>query len=127
MLDMNAKVTGHELGTGKNANRIGALLCVDKKGNKFKCGSGLTDKQRALNFGWTGKIIEVQYFEKSADGDASCGAFAQLIFGELCPKAGEFFVMVWGFSVSSEMLTRAVNNVAESRMSSSRIQVSYVA
>ncbi|KAL1528122.1 hypothetical protein AB1Y20_009486 [Prymnesium parvum] len=45
--DEEAKVVGHEGGTGRNAYRLGALTLVTPDGRQFSCGSGLTDKDRS--------------------------------------------------------------------------------
>jgi len=44
--DEEAKVVGHEGGTGKNAFRCGALTLVTPDGRQFSCGSGLSDHDR---------------------------------------------------------------------------------
>jgi ATP-dependent DNA ligase len=60
-----------ELGTGKNANRLGNFI-VDVDGVKVNVGEGITDKQR--DEFWQnknkliGKIIEVKFQEKTPDG-----------------------------------------------------------
>jgi len=47
-LDADAKVIGHEKGSGKNSDVCGALRCIMLDGTKteFKVGSGLSDKVR---------------------------------------------------------------------------------
>lgn len=44
--DAEARVVGHQLGKGKHAGRIGALLVEMPDGKRFKLGSGLSDAQR---------------------------------------------------------------------------------
>ena len=41
-----AEVTGHEEGSGKNAGRLGVLLCALDDGVKFRVSAGLTDEVR---------------------------------------------------------------------------------
>ena len=41
--DAEARVIGHEDGKGRNAGRLGALVCEMQCGKKFKVGSGLSD------------------------------------------------------------------------------------
>ena len=38
--DAEAVVVGHETGKGKNAGRLGALVCIDASGRRFKVGTG---------------------------------------------------------------------------------------
>ena len=44
--DAEAKVIGHQEGTGRCTGMLGALECVEKDGTKFKIGSGFNDAQR---------------------------------------------------------------------------------
>lgn len=51
--DLDAEVIGHEEGEGRNAGRVGALVCKIVAGGKkvtvgteFRCGSGLSDANR---------------------------------------------------------------------------------
>jgi DNA ligase-1 len=44
--DMEAKVIDHILGTGKNKDRLGALLVEMPDGTRCKIGTGFTDKER---------------------------------------------------------------------------------
>ena len=44
--DAEAKVIGHQRGTGRCSGMCGALLVTEKDGTKFKIGSGFTDLQR---------------------------------------------------------------------------------
>jgi DNA ligase-1 len=44
--DAEARVVGHTSGTGRNKNRVGALLAQMANGTQFKIGSGLTDADR---------------------------------------------------------------------------------
>jgi len=61
-LDMDARVVGHEMATkGKHKRKLGTLLC-NAEGVDFRCGSGLTDAQRA-NPPPIDSLITVKYFE----------------------------------------------------------------
>ncbi len=64
--DMDAKVTGHENGTGKYNGMMGACLCVDKDGNTFKVGTGFNDNDRG-DPPKVGSYIEIKYQEKTKD------------------------------------------------------------
>ena len=44
--DKDAVVIGYAAGTGRNAGRVGALVCVDGGIKSFKVGTGLSDAQR---------------------------------------------------------------------------------
>ncbi len=44
--DAEATVVGYQSGKGKYTGLVGSLIVVDKKGNRFKLGSGLSDQQR---------------------------------------------------------------------------------
>lgn len=44
--DAEATVVSHELGTGRNARRMGALVCVDDQGKNFKISTGFSDAER---------------------------------------------------------------------------------
>ena len=65
---LDLRVTGIEPGTGRNADRLGALV-VDYKGNEVRVGSGFSDQLR--DYFWEypneiiGQIIEVKYKEKT--------------------------------------------------------------
>ena len=60
--DMDAYVVGHEIATkGKHKRKVGALLC-EADGVQFRCGSGLTDAQRAEPPP-IGSLITVKYFQ----------------------------------------------------------------
>jgi len=61
-LDMDALVVGHEIATkGKHKRKLGTLIC-EANGLQFRCGSGLTDAQRARP-PEIGQLITVKYFE----------------------------------------------------------------
>ena len=66
MLDAEANVIGHTNGTGRNAGRLGALVCT-YNGKTFKVGSGLTDVERA-NPPAIGTTITFGYFELTKTG-----------------------------------------------------------
>lgn len=63
--DEEAKVIGHEKGQGKNADKMGYLICETPDGRQFNVGGGFTDKQR-LNPPKIGSVITYKYFELSA-------------------------------------------------------------
>lgn len=66
--DNDAVVVGTESGTGRNAGRVGALVCLDStSGVKFKVGTGLKDNMRD-NPPSLGTIITYKYQEKTRDG-----------------------------------------------------------
>jgi len=44
--DEEAEVIGHEKGSGKHSDKMGALLCRTPDGRQFSVGSGFTDDQR---------------------------------------------------------------------------------
>ncbi len=44
--DAEARVIGHELGQGKHAQRLGALMVETPQGLRFRLGTGFTDTQR---------------------------------------------------------------------------------
>lgn len=64
------KVIGIEEGTGRNKDRLGALV-VDYKGNEVRVGSGFSDTERdtiwANSNDIIGRVIEVKYFEESSN------------------------------------------------------------
>ncbi len=63
--DAEATVIGHQPGKGKYSGLLGSLLVVDKEGNRFKLGSGLSDQQRknpppigsTVTYRFTGRTI----------------------------------------------------------------------
>lgn len=61
----DALVIGVELGTGKYADMIGALVCTSSCGKlKFNVGTGFNDNDRSLNHDvYLGKIVEISYNE----------------------------------------------------------------
>lgn len=76
MQTADLRIIGFEEGTGKNKDRLGALL-VDFKGNTVGVGSGFSDFDR--DYIWNNKdlflnkIAEIQYFEitQNKDGEES--------------------------------------------------------
>jgi len=58
----DAKVIGYSPGEGKNTDKMGALICLNKSGVQFKVGSGFTDAQRD-NPPPIGSTIEFKYQE----------------------------------------------------------------
>jgi DNA ligase 1 len=66
--DAEAEVLEHLDGQGSNSNVCGSMLCKKINSNvTFKCGSGMTDADRA-NPPPIGSIITYSYFEESKDG-----------------------------------------------------------
>ena len=66
--DDDAIVVGTESGTGRNAGRVGALVCLDStSGVTFKVGTGLKDNMRD-NPPSFGTVITYKYQEKTRDG-----------------------------------------------------------
>lgn len=63
--DAEATVIGHRPGKGKYSGLLGSLLVIDKEGNRFKLGSGLSDQQRknppligsTVTYRFTGRTI----------------------------------------------------------------------
>lgn len=74
--DLDLQVIGYEEGTGKNANRLGALICKFED-NEVKVGGGYSDEERDSI--WrnrnevVNKFIKVKYFEvtENANGGHS--------------------------------------------------------
>jgi DNA ligase-1 len=66
------RVVGFEEGTGRNEDRLGALL-VDYKGFTVGVGSGFTDQDREVIWQnrekFMNSIVEIQYFEESKNAD----------------------------------------------------------
>ena len=65
--DTEAVVIGHNDGDGRNAGRVGALVCKMPSGKTFKCGSGLSDDDRE-NPPPIGCTITYRYFEVTNAG-----------------------------------------------------------
>lgn len=66
-IEVTLEIVGYEEGTGKNAGRLGALVCAgqdDGKDIKVNVGSGLTDEQRiafwADRDNLAGSLVEVR-------------------------------------------------------------------
>jgi DNA ligase-1 len=66
-LDTEARVIGHQDGTGKHAGRLGALLVELPNGTRFKVGTGLSDAERG-DPPEVGAIVTVRYQELSDGG-----------------------------------------------------------
>lgn len=67
--DDEALVTAHEDGNGKYAGMVGSLVCVSRRGARFKVGSGLTDAMRSPRAApKPGTVITFKYFELTKDG-----------------------------------------------------------
>ena len=66
-LDREARVVGHQPGTGKHAGRLGALLVELPDGTPFKVGTGLSDAERN-NPPDIGEIVTVRYQELTDAG-----------------------------------------------------------
>ena len=68
-LDDEALVVGHELGSGRLAGLLGALVCRSRSGKVFKVGSGFTDAQRAAAAApRVGCVVSYKYAELTDDG-----------------------------------------------------------
>ena len=72
-LDVDAVVVGFEAGKGRHKGRIGALQCelLSDRTKKFKVGTGLKDKDRALELfesAYRGAVVEVKYQELTNAG-----------------------------------------------------------
>lgn len=65
-LDSEARVVGHQAGTGKHAGRLGALLVELPNGTRFKVGTGLSDAERKAPPA-VGEIVTVR-FQELTDG-----------------------------------------------------------
>lgn len=65
--DDEARVVGHQPGTGKHKGRLGALLVEMRDGTKFAVGTGLSDAERS-NPPPVGAIITYRYQELSDGG-----------------------------------------------------------
>ena len=65
--DEEAKVVGHEGGTGKNAFRTGALTLETPDGRQFSCGSGLSDHDR-LHPPAIGSVVTYRFTELMENG-----------------------------------------------------------
>ena len=58
----------HEIGKGKNAGRLGALVCVDKVSKKmFKIGTGFTNRERDAPPA-IGSLVTYKYQNLTNDG-----------------------------------------------------------
>ncbi|MFO7564387.1 MAG: DNA ligase [Enhygromyxa sp.] len=66
-LDSEARVIGHQPGTGKHAGRLGALLLELPNGTRFKVGTGLSDAERKAPPA-PGEIVTVRYQELTDAG-----------------------------------------------------------
>jgi DNA ligase-1 len=66
-LDTEARVVGHQAGTGKHKGRLGALQVELPDGTRFKVGTGMSDAERGSPPG-IGEIITVRYQELTDGG-----------------------------------------------------------
>jgi DNA ligase-1 len=66
-LDTEARVVGHQAGTGKHKGRLGALLVELADGTRFKVGTGLSDAERDAPPD-VGDIVTVRYQELTDAG-----------------------------------------------------------
>jgi DNA ligase-1 len=66
-LDSEARVVGHQAGTGKHAGRLGALLVELPNGTRFKVGTGMSDAERK-DPPEVGEIVTVRYQELTDAG-----------------------------------------------------------
>ena len=85
--DAEARVIGHEPGTGKHKGRLGALLVEMANGTRFAVGTGFTDKERESPVP-IGATITFKYQELS-DGRR---AEISVIFADSrrCPESQSF-------------------------------------
>jgi DNA ligase 1 len=65
--DDEALVVEHKFGKGKYKGQVGALVCVNRAGNRFSVGSGLTDELRE-SAPEVGSVITFKYFELTKKG-----------------------------------------------------------
>lgn len=78
---IDLEVVNIEQGTGKNANRLGALICQLPNGNKVNVGGGYNDEQRDQI--WKerkeviGRVIEIKYQDKTKDGSIRFPVFVR--------------------------------------------------
>ena len=70
-------VTGLQIGTGKYANTLGALIC-DYNGHKVKVGSGFTDQERDEFWKSPPNMVEVKYQEKTKAGSLRFPTFLRV-------------------------------------------------
>ena len=81
MITVEVRVIGFEEGTGRNKEKLGALVC-EYKNTQVKVGSGFSDEQRQ-DF-WTnssslqGKLVEVQTQEVTKDGSLRFPVFLRV-------------------------------------------------
>jgi len=75
---LDAKVTGWQYGTGKNANVMGKLNCILDSGIRFNVGSGFSDQERIDFMTNTPIIIEVDYQDMTKDGKPRFGTFVRI-------------------------------------------------
>lgn len=66
-LDTEARVVGHQAGTGKHKGRLGALLVELPNGTRFKVGTGLSDAERTSPPD-VGEVVTVRYQELTDAG-----------------------------------------------------------
>ncbi len=66
-LDTEARVVGHQAGTGKHSGRVGALQLELPDGTRFKVGTGMSDAERESP-PKVGEIITVRYQELTDGG-----------------------------------------------------------
>ena len=75
------RITGFQEGTGKYVGMLGAIM-ISVHGRKCKVGTGLTDDQRSSFWrrrnSLLGKIVQVQYQEKTKDGSLRFPRFMRL-------------------------------------------------
>lgn len=66
-LDTEARIIGHQAGTGRHEGRLGALLVELPNGTKFKVGTGLSDAERDAPPD-VGEVVIVRYQELTDAG-----------------------------------------------------------
>ena len=90
--DFDLKIIGYEEGTGRNKNKLGALI-VDYKGNNVKVGSGYNDKEREEFWenreDLLGRVITVKYKEISKDKKTGLESLQFPIYCGLCESGKE--------------------------------------
>ncbi len=65
--DAEARVIGHQPGTGRHKGRLGALLVILSDGTEFAVGTGFTDAQRESP-PQVGSLITFRYQEMTDGG-----------------------------------------------------------
>ncbi|KZV81906.1 DNA ligase/mRNA capping enzyme, partial [Exidia glandulosa HHB12029] len=93
--DAEARVTGHSEGKGKYQGLCGALICEMESGKTFKCGSGLTDKDRESPPA-VGSIIVYRFQELTLQGRPRFPTFVSEAADKTEPKDADLTKAVLG-------------------------------